>query len=700
MAYKILEQEAVDITHIDGAILNNHFAGGRSGIVGGYANECALASEGNTVIVSTGLLLLNGVRVEITEVESVVLSSTPTQDTTYQLIAQLTIDSNQAPSFEFIARTPQALIKNPIGQDGGVGVYQLELARFTHATDGTIKNIVRTANVLYGATNVDLNEIRASVQDARSQAQSAKQEAQAVYGLASNAVATSAAAQATAQEAKQIAQQAQEDVRGIEINVAEERGTVVTENGQPKAQVEWNDKLDKTPKEPKVVSDAFTSRITATNDVEIIDSPLNTKTATIKSIKGLSIKAIQKRGDFRTGALNDWSANAGYDLSIGNNILTVTINTDTPGQVVLTNNVQALPNRAYFIMCYVKTIAATSVQVGFSDGVKSVAKTTTANRWTYVSSKLSTNALSGPQIIVDCSSMTKGDSFQVRLFEVIDLEDSGIQDWTNEKLDATIPYLEYWEGVRHSAPAQLKSIGDNLFNLQGGEFTTQNSEYRLLDTGFIVETKSAGGTSSYINYWYELCPNTQYILRWEAETFGGSENVVIHWDSSNQERSYRSNQSTMTVDTDDTGTGRISFYSKTGTPDAIYKTKYENILLQHAVNPNTDYKPYTEHVLELPQYTLRSLPDGTADEITPTHYIQRINPETMTALEEPIYTPIGWDNTYPAWNYGLEQVFDADGNPTIAQMDIEYPLDIVKQVETNTEIIQQLEKQIQALLGD
>lgn len=52
-----------------------------------------------------------------------------------------------------------------------------------------------------------------------------------------------------------------------------------------------------------------------------------------------------------------------------------------------------------------------------------------------------------------------------------------------------------------------------------------------------------------------------------------------------------------------------------------------------------------------------------------------------------------WDNSYSAWNNGMEILDDT------ARIDIKYVRDISLQVETNTEMLQQLEKQIQALLG-
>jgi hypothetical protein len=813
MAYQILEKESIDITHIDQAVLHNFIANNQSGIIGGYANECSLTSMGNTLIMSTGMLLINGVRVKISEVESVVLSSTPTQDTTYQLIAQLTIDSNQAPSFEFIARTPQALIKNPIGQDGGVGVYQLELARFTHATDGTIKNIVRTANVLYGATNVDLNEIRASVQDARSQAQSAKQEAQAVYELASNAVATSAAAQATAQEAKQIAQQAQEDVRGIEINVAEERGTVVTENGQPKAQVEWNDKLDKTPKEPKVVSDAFLTRITATNDIEIIDSPLGVKTAKIQKIEGLSLKFIQQNGDMHNGTTN-WEA-IGGTLSVVGGVLRLTLNEDMYDGVAVIYTKPLRKGRKYFIQCYIKPKYSTPIDLGIpASDLHDLRTSPVANRWLYLSGLWTPNTENEEhiQITIDASTNYQvGDVIEIADFRIVDEADSATA-WTKAKFDEVVPHLPYFEGIYHSNPAQLKSIGDNLIKFIPKTLSLYGVTMRVDADGTITLNGTSTGagdfsiissTAGNIFLKYSILDLKLVVEHISGSFSGGSITVFADGRLINDGTSYYGQQLQCIIPNGSTGgiyTGSIN-NNRPGYPHHLrvyigsgrtLNNVKLRVMLLHADNPLTEYKPYNENILQLPQYELPKLPDGTADEIDLTNkaYIKRVgkividgsqevaqyqansvggtyafyvtipnyknksntdyvpniladrlrtlggetvwgktypcvapytngrivvrdyflsnavadakaylaqNPITLWfELDEPIIEHLDkdYDATYPAWNYGLEQVFDADGNSAIAQMDIEYPLDLQKQIDTNTWIAQRNEGRI------
>ena len=124
----------------------------------------------------------------------------------------------------------------------------------------------------------------------------------------------------------------------------------------------------------------------------------------------------------------------------------------------------------------------------------------------------------------------------------------------------------------------------------------------------------------------------------------------------------------------------------------------DKMQLQLKSNPNTEYKPYTEDYIDLPDIILRSLADGTADEfdLINKYHIKRIDETTMTALAEPVYTAIIQDNKYSAWNYGIEKTVAGANGHGMALFTIKYPLDVVKQVETNTEILAEQEKQIAA----
>lgn len=145
MSYKILENNAVDNTNIEGAAFNKFVAGKKSGIIE-FANNCSLSATGNVLIISNGILLIGGVRVRITEPESFTISSAPVIDTRYQVIAQLINTDGENFDFSVFIQDILPLVQNDIVADAGV--YQLELGRFTHTTTGEIDDVIRTADIL------------------------------------------------------------------------------------------------------------------------------------------------------------------------------------------------------------------------------------------------------------------------------------------------------------------------------------------------------------------------------------------------------------------------------------------------------------------------------------------------------------------------------------------------------------------------
>lgn len=155
MSYKILTKNGVENTNIDDA-RNHHFnSGGKSGIAKGELNEGNLFSgSSNVIALDTCELRLCGHRVIINEVEYITLSSTPAQAIRYSLIAEIkVVDSN--PSFNLFYQAPStSLIQNNLSADLlGNGTYQMEIGKFTLNTDGTISDIVRTADLINGGGN-------------------------------------------------------------------------------------------------------------------------------------------------------------------------------------------------------------------------------------------------------------------------------------------------------------------------------------------------------------------------------------------------------------------------------------------------------------------------------------------------------------------------------------------------------------------
>jgi hypothetical protein len=147
MAYKILENDNVEIENVDGAAFNNFAAGNKDGVLVGVLNECALFAVGNVISVNTGCLLVCGIRVKITEAESVTIASVPSVNTRYQLIAQVVMNEAKEISFSLFARTIEPLIQHPL-YITGEGTYQVELGQFIHTTEGDITQVVKTIPTL------------------------------------------------------------------------------------------------------------------------------------------------------------------------------------------------------------------------------------------------------------------------------------------------------------------------------------------------------------------------------------------------------------------------------------------------------------------------------------------------------------------------------------------------------------------------
>ena len=156
MSYKILEQNGIDNENVDGGAFNNFAAGGRDGIVGGVLSECALTAAGSAIGIAPGLIVLHGIRIKVTGLETLALSSVPLNPTSYQIVAQVTLASNGDVDFSFFIRTPQPLVQNSLYQNSA-GTYQAELASFTHNPDGSISNLTKTLDIIYGSGGGDVN---------------------------------------------------------------------------------------------------------------------------------------------------------------------------------------------------------------------------------------------------------------------------------------------------------------------------------------------------------------------------------------------------------------------------------------------------------------------------------------------------------------------------------------------------------------
>ena len=161
MFYRILTKNGIENTNIDGARNYNFNAGRRSGIVKGALNQGNFfASSSNTIVLDTCELRLCGHRIVIDEAKSISFHNQPSVPIRYSLVAQIIVDNDGGVSFDLHAQTSStALVQDNLDTNGS-GTYELEIGRFTQLTDGTLTDVVRTADLITGGGNNDSEYIR------------------------------------------------------------------------------------------------------------------------------------------------------------------------------------------------------------------------------------------------------------------------------------------------------------------------------------------------------------------------------------------------------------------------------------------------------------------------------------------------------------------------------------------------------------
>lgn len=156
--YKILTQNGVDNTNIDGARAEYFAAGMRDGIVKGSLNECAFTViPSNGINLDTGVLLIAGHPIVITEGRSWTFTSRPSNSERRAVIAEITVDNNSTVTFRVFEQLASiALVKNNMYKhENGSGTYQVEIGRFTLTTSGLVENLTRTIDVITGGGTAD-----------------------------------------------------------------------------------------------------------------------------------------------------------------------------------------------------------------------------------------------------------------------------------------------------------------------------------------------------------------------------------------------------------------------------------------------------------------------------------------------------------------------------------------------------------------
>lgn len=155
MSYKILTKNGIDNTNIDGARGEHFNAGMRSGIVKGALNEGNFnTNASNSLFLDSCELRICGHRIVINDAVYKTFSNAPASATRYSYIAQIIVDDNSNVDFSLLVQpsTTKLIQDNLYKTTNGAGTYQLEIGRFTLQTDGTITDIVKTADIITGGS--------------------------------------------------------------------------------------------------------------------------------------------------------------------------------------------------------------------------------------------------------------------------------------------------------------------------------------------------------------------------------------------------------------------------------------------------------------------------------------------------------------------------------------------------------------------
>ena len=144
---KILTQNGIENTNLDGARDGYFNSGGKDGISSGILNNGTLTAQGNVLTLDTCEMRIKGHRIVIDEPITKTISGFPTVNTNYQFIAKITYNDGSV-TFDTEVRPTTSLIQDDILN--GNGTYEVVIGEFIHKTDGTIANLVQMMRVILG----------------------------------------------------------------------------------------------------------------------------------------------------------------------------------------------------------------------------------------------------------------------------------------------------------------------------------------------------------------------------------------------------------------------------------------------------------------------------------------------------------------------------------------------------------------------
>jgi hypothetical protein len=241
----------------------------------------------------------------------------------------------------------------------------------------------------------------------------------------------------------------------------------------------------------------------------------------------------------------------------------------------------------------------------------------------------------GNNVFETVSIIATYDSATMANFQRIQTCDTRTSDWTPTQcqkfivVDLTATYgagneptkewcdsnINFVNNTKSTVSGRLKKIETNKFNKNQIPKARYAAQETVLDTGIKVKS-TVSGTSQAVEYSMQLNPSIlQHTLSVNMSTITGGSYVNIK-DSITKATITGSNTSgSLTFATPSHGKIDITFYS-THSTTAIGEVNYTNIML----NEGTTALPYVEYSEQNAYHngTLRSLPNGTKDEVNVT----------------------------------------------------------------------------------
>lgn len=150
---KILTNNAVENTNINGAAFNRFTAGNRDGYVINVLNSGAMVHTTSTITLSSGELLICGHQIWIEDSKDWTFNNLPSNPINYQIIAQVVVSDSGVVEFSFVVQETQDLVQDELFKTAsGNGTYQVEIARFVLGSDG-ISEFKRTVKSIVGGSS-------------------------------------------------------------------------------------------------------------------------------------------------------------------------------------------------------------------------------------------------------------------------------------------------------------------------------------------------------------------------------------------------------------------------------------------------------------------------------------------------------------------------------------------------------------------